>query len=164
MPCDVLGEMFKFLSISCETFTYLTNHTQRHYFCQTLCISFFPPTPLLLPGPVISCHFQDKSLHIDLQYFSSWPFQSLSHIAANYLININLILSLPCLKPINIYMTRGHGQWCGGCLREWVEVGWREKVGNNLDNCNSINNKIFFKNQLMPSYILRIKSNHLHHA
>ena len=35
-PYNILGEMFKLLSILCETFTYPTNHTQWCYFCGTL--------------------------------------------------------------------------------------------------------------------------------
>ena len=31
IPNDILGEMFKLLSISCETFTYPSNHTQARF-------------------------------------------------------------------------------------------------------------------------------------
>ena len=37
-PYDTLGEMFELRSISCETFTYPTNHSRRRYFCRTLYI------------------------------------------------------------------------------------------------------------------------------
>lgn len=30
---DIVGEMFKLLSLSCETFPYPTNHSGRPYFC-----------------------------------------------------------------------------------------------------------------------------------
>ena len=34
---DIVGEMFKLLSLSCETVTYSSNHMQWCYFCRALC-------------------------------------------------------------------------------------------------------------------------------
>ena len=59
----MLGDMFKWLSISCETFTYPTGHTQWHHFCQTSYI--LNPAP----SPHVHCHGPDPSHHIsDLNY------------------------------------------------------------------------------------------------
>ena len=41
-----------------------------------------------------------------------------------------------------LYMTHGHEQWCGNCLREWGGVGGGGQRGKNWDNCNNIINKI----------------------
>ena len=44
-------------------------------------------------------------------------------------------------------MTHGHEQGGGDCLREsdGGELGRGEQRGKNWDNCNDMNNKIFFK-------------------
>ena len=43
------------------------------------------------------------------------------------------------------YMTHGHEQWCGDCLREWEVLGGGGETGKTWDNCNSKSNKeIFF--------------------
>ena len=51
------------------------------------------------------------------------------------------IWNIVARECIDMCMTHGHGQRCGGGLREGVLGGWGQR-GKNWDNCNSLYNKI----------------------